>query len=179
MGRRGRSTRTGLNMSADRVYPPQGSPAAGRRDTPRLRLVGAEPPAWGRDVRADAERILRENIRAATMPQTDARWIFALDVAGQLQGGRAALLAPERRRQLVARAVRAGLRSFDANLVIAVVQEAARRGECVTSDAFGGRLAVIGPARTPTRSAGAWTMLAASLTLAGLLVLAWRALVLG
>ncbi len=166
-------------MSADRVHPPQGQSDAGRRNTPRLRLVGTDRVSRGGMFGRDADRVASENARAATMPQTDARWIFALDVAGQLQGGRAALLAPERRRQLVARAVHAGLRPFDANLVIAVVQEAARRGECVTSDAFGGRLAVIHPARPRHGAGGAWLKLAASVAVAVLAVLAMRALLLG
>jgi hypothetical protein len=39
------------------------------------------------------------------------------------------VLTHPRRRDLIAAAVGAGLREFDANLIIAVVQDAARRGE--------------------------------------------------
>lgn len=49
-----------------------------------------------------------------------------------MEGGKAALLRPERRRELFHRAEDMGLRPFDANLVIAIVQEAARRGEDAT-----------------------------------------------
>lgn len=48
-----------------------------------------------------------------------ARWVFAVQVVRTLDGGRAARLPPEKRRELVAGAVRMGLRAFDANVVIA------------------------------------------------------------
>lgn len=64
-----------------------------------------------------------------------------------MQAGRAAVLTPERRRALIAGSVGLGVKAFDANLVIAVVQSAVRAGEDplvrlrVTgpSDAKGGR----------------------------------------
>lgn len=107
----------------------------------RLRLVGG--PAV--DPRADAaraseampsprearQRIARENASAAMLPPDDARWMFAQEVASRLEGGRAALLRPADRRELVEVAGRLGVRAFDANLVIALVQDAARRGEDV------------------------------------------------
>ncbi len=63
---------------------------------------------------------------------TDVRFRFASHVARQLEGGKAAILRPERRDVLVAGAVRDGILPFDANLVIALVQDAARRGDLVT-----------------------------------------------
>lgn len=63
------------------------------------------------------------------MPAADPRLDFAALVRTSIEGGRAAILRPERRHDLMTRAHTLGLRPFDANLVIAVVQEAARRGE--------------------------------------------------
>jgi len=63
------------------------------------------------------------------LPPEDARWLFAVRVSGSLEGGKAALLTPTKRRDLIAAAVGTGLREFDANLVIAIVQDSARRGE--------------------------------------------------
>ena len=96
-----------------------------------LRLVGAEPSS-APIARRDA--IARENASAATMSPLDARWIFAVDVAASLVGGRSAVLPPEGRRRLVTRAGELGLRAFDANLVIAVVQDAAREGRALTKE---------------------------------------------
>lgn len=62
----------------------------------------------------------------------DARFRFASHVARHLEGGKAAILRPERRDLLVAGAVREGILPFDANLVIALVQDATRRGDLVT-----------------------------------------------
>ncbi|HHN78372.1 MAG TPA: hypothetical protein ENK11_06855 [Phycisphaerales bacterium] len=63
------------------------------------------------------------------MSRNDPRWVFAARVASQLEGGQAAVLRPERRERLVKTARLLGLRPFDAALVIALVQDAARRGE--------------------------------------------------
>lgn len=62
----------------------------------------------------------------------DARFRFASQVARHLEGGKAAILRPERRDHLIAGAVRDGILPFDANLVIALVQDATRRGDLVT-----------------------------------------------
>ena len=93
--------------------------------TPSLRLADREldatPPA--------ARRIIARENHAAALAADDARWLFAQHVKDSVEGGRAALLRPQVRRNLVARAEAMGLRPFDANLVIAIVQDAARRGE--------------------------------------------------
>jgi hypothetical protein len=93
--------------------------------TPSLRLADAEP-----DTTPPAARrhIAREN-HAAALAADDARWLFAQHVKDSVEGGRAALVRPQIRRNLVTRAEQMGLRPFDANLVIAIVQDAARRGE--------------------------------------------------
>lgn len=76
-----------------------------------------------------------ENRRAATLASggeeraADVRQIFALRVGQMLEGGRAAIIPPDRRRRLVDAARQAGLRPFEANLIIAIVQDSARRGQ--------------------------------------------------
>lgn len=88
-----------------------------------------------------------------TLAATDPRWVLALRAADELQGGRAALLTPERRRALLVLAGRMGLRPFDASLVIAIVQDAARAGQDPLGSLSESRLALVPsahahPART-------------------------------
>jgi hypothetical protein len=97
-----------------------------------LRLVGADDPQaleqW-RATRRAREDVIRENRLAAAQPPlepTDPRWVLAAKTYAHLQG---ATLTPERRERLMGVARKLGLRAFDANLVIAVVQDHARRGE--------------------------------------------------
>lgn len=102
-----------------------------RAQSPALRLVngGRAPRASvlpGRD--SAAGRVRSENRAAAGLDPHDARWALAVRASQMLEGGSAAILAPERRRTLIAMAVGMGLRAFDANLVIAIVQDAARCG---------------------------------------------------
>lgn len=56
---------------------------------------------------------------------TDPRWVLAIRTAEALEG---AILRPERREQLVRTGKVMGLSAFDCNLVIAIVQDQARRG---------------------------------------------------
>ena len=60
----------------------------------------------------------------------DPRWVLALRVAEQVEG---TILVPERREKLVRLGRMIGLTAFDSNLVIAIVQDQARRG-CSPSD---------------------------------------------
>jgi hypothetical protein len=76
-----------------------------------------------------ARRVTGENRLAARLDPTDARWVLALRVAADIEGGRAAILRPERRQRLMSLATRLGLRQFDAGLVIAIVQDGARTGD--------------------------------------------------
>ena len=55
---------------------------------------------------------------------TDPRWVMAVRVAEQLEG---TLLSPEQRQKLIRLGHTLGLTSFDANLIIAIVQDAAQR----------------------------------------------------
>src|SRR5438552_15296237 len=80
---------------------------------------------------------------------TDARWVLAARAAGLVQGGRAALLAPDHRRRLQALAAGMGLRDFDAALVIAIVQDAARAGLDPLGRTTQERLTLIRPVQAP------------------------------
>lgn len=126
-----------------------------------------------RDAVADARRMIEEANRessriglgprfAETLDQTrratpallgdDARWVFAVRVRREVQGGHAAIVTPESRKRLLKLANRLGLRDFDANLVIAIVQDDARThgGTLpVPSDAVRGPLNLVRPAETP------------------------------
>ncbi len=96
-----------------------------------LRLVGSSDPQtlrqWERQKSAHQE-VTRENQSAArnpTMDPTDPRWVLAVRAYAQLQGS---TLTPERRIRVLKTAEHLGLRVFDANLIIAVVQDHARSG---------------------------------------------------
>jgi hypothetical protein len=66
------------------------------------------------------------NRASADLSPHDARAILASLAARSIEGGEAAMIRPDVRRRLVARAASMGLRPFDANLVIAIVQDDAR-----------------------------------------------------
>jgi len=104
-----------------------------------LRLVGVgdspagprlnAPHAVQRDEAAARRGIAHANLDAAinhTLDPQDPRWQVALETASSLEGS---LLTFERRRKVLAFAHRVGVRPFDANLIIAAVQDRARRGE--------------------------------------------------
>jgi len=95
-------------------------------------------------------KVARANRQAAAIDAVDARWVLACRVAATLEGGRAAILRPESRDRLLSQATRLGLRQFDANLIIAIVQDSARCGEEPLGLATAERLPLIRPAHTPT-----------------------------
>lgn len=64
-------------------------------------------------------------VSATITDPTDPRWVLALRTAESLQG---TILGPEKRDRLVKIGKMMGLTAFDANLVIAIVQDQARRG---------------------------------------------------
>ncbi len=70
---------------------------------------------------ADAGPAMGKPIREAT----DPRWVLAVRTAESLEG---TVLRPEKRERLVHLGKILGLSPFDANLVIAIVQDQARRG---------------------------------------------------
>jgi hypothetical protein len=75
-----------------------------------------------------ANEVGAENRRASALSERDLRRIIAQRVAENIDGGRAGILVPERRQALVSTAQRMGMRPFDANLIIAIVQDRFRRG---------------------------------------------------
>ncbi len=115
-----------------------------------------EPPlqeATAADLLERAREIARANRAAAAMSAEDARRIFALRVFESLEAGAAGVLRPDRRRELVSAAQRLGLRAFDANLIIAIVQDDARRGETALSKRAAGLVAwVVGEERLGRRA---------------------------
>jgi hypothetical protein len=70
-----------------------------------------------------------ENAAPASMSALDPRWVLAVQVYREIEGGRAAIITPDARRRLMLVGRRLCLRPFDTSLVIAIVQDAARRGE--------------------------------------------------
>jgi hypothetical protein len=109
-------------------------PVAPRRKSvlvaaPDVRLAGRSTQKPVPPSATSAEEIAAANLHAARMSALDARWVLAVQVDRALQGGKAAIITPESRTRLLALAERVGLRPFDASLVIAVVQDAARQGE--------------------------------------------------
>ena len=98
------------------------------RAHPHLRLVGVSEASDGVAHRA-RQSVTRENHAAATNPgldPTDPRWVLAVRAYSQLQGSS---LTPTRRQRLIQTAGGMGVRPFDANLIIAIVQDHARRGK--------------------------------------------------
>ncbi len=109
--------------------------------SPVLRLVNADPIGadavmpfrdTARTARSARAEVTRENRLASldrSLDAADPRWVLAVRTAAAIEGGRAAFLPPDRRRNLNRLATRLGLRPFDASLVIAIVQDAARSAE--------------------------------------------------
>ena len=141
-------------------------PAAPLRIAP-LRLVGA--PAAGRRA-LSVPVAARFAPDARTIPEQgridaqDPRWAFAVRVAARLQGGAAAILAPEDRAALLESARRLGLRTFDASLVIAIVQDSARSGLDPLGQAAEDGLSMVRPVQTEG-GAGVGVLLACALGL--------------
>lgn len=97
----------------------------------RLRLAGADDQAsldqWRGDQNA-RQNIATENRAAAANPNlnpADPRWRVAVRAYGEMQG---TLLTPERRASVVRAAKALGVPAFQTNVIIAVVQDNARRG---------------------------------------------------
>lgn len=91
----------------------------------------------------------------------DPRWMLAVRTTHQLEGS---ILTPEKRELLIREGVDSGLTPFDANLVIAIVQEQARRGVPAVWCAIAGeeQLRMIAPPREPDTDRKARWMLRAS-----------------
>jgi hypothetical protein len=109
-----------------------------------LRLVGDNPA----DAAARSEDVHRlavedENRAASTLPAGDATRLFAMQVSESLEGGQSAILTPAKRHRLLRLGQRLGVRDFDANLVIAIVQDGARRGENIHNNLTRDRLRLV------------------------------------
>lgn len=98
--------------------------------------------------------LARETARDRTFDPTDARWQLAAEAQRALQG---AVLAFEDRRRLLALANRLGIRSFDANLILALVQDRARRGEPLEAASATIEMIPKPPARGTARDTRDWT----------------------
>lgn len=119
--------------------------APSRRETASPTLVAAR------------RSISQANVLASGMSPLDARWVFALRAAGSLEGGIAAILRPEVRRRLVTEAQGLGLRPFDANLIIAIVQDGRRSGAGGLNPEVESRLTLIqAPELVPAARPARW-----------------------
>jgi hypothetical protein len=139
------------------------------------RLAATEPRAL---------QVVRENRLAAHAgslhPQDidagDPRWVLAMQTRARLQG---ALLTPERRGELMRCGRDLGLRAFESNLVIAVMQDRARRPHAPVAaprsiGLIGVRAAPVGTVPAPPaarRSPWLASLIAAVLIAAG--IIAW------
>ncbi|MEM6391791.1 MAG: hypothetical protein AAF797_03375 [Planctomycetota bacterium] len=100
----------GLNRQAGRVLPQP-------TDTPGLRLVGDSPTSNPAPTRPASN--------PTGLTATDPRWVLAMRAGEALQGS---VLTPDRRQGLMRLASVMGLTAFDASLILAIVQDQARRG---------------------------------------------------
>ncbi|MEM1445397.1 MAG: hypothetical protein AAGF84_05030 [Planctomycetota bacterium] len=97
----------------------EAAPAEHRaRKAPRLRLVAADP-----------EQVVRPSVQptqhAPISDTTDPRWVLAVRAAEKLEGS---ILRPEHRERLLLQGKAMGLTPFDTSLILAIVQDQARRG---------------------------------------------------
>ncbi len=90
------------------------TPRTGRPRTPRLRLTNSPP-------------VIVKNAPRPTPLQgsSDPRWVLAVRTAELLQGD---ILTPECRERIIRMSRLFNLTPFDANMIIAIVQDQARRG---------------------------------------------------
>ncbi len=124
---------------------------------PQLRLVGSDDPprpAVARQ-RAAYQRVAGENRAAATnrdLNPSDPRWVLAARASTQLQGS---MLTLERRDRLMRLARQLGVRPFEANIIIAIVQDHARRGRRISEAA--GTLALVDQPGGERSAAARWS----------------------
>ncbi len=98
-------------------------------DTPPNTTTQKRRHAQSKRKDAATRDVIRE-MRKASMNQAvsadDPRWVLATKTRQELQGP---AINPDKRAKLLSLATKLGIRAFDANLVIAIVQDEARRGE--------------------------------------------------
>lgn len=139
-----------------------------------LRLVGGADPlalATWRDHQRARQDVARENHTAARSPLDpgDPRWVLAARAYSQLQG---TTLTPDRRDRVLQTARLLGVRPFDANVIIAIVQDTARRGQPL-GDAHGLIEMVPEPARRGDAGWGRWAAAILLATVANLFLIWW------
>ncbi|MEM1424229.1 MAG: hypothetical protein AAGH64_09520 [Planctomycetota bacterium] len=119
---------------------------------------------------ARADEVARANLTAATIGVDELREAFSTRIAESLEGGKSAILRPERRERLVDLGTRMGIRPFDAHLMIALTQDAARRGEVVSGSSDTEPLPTTrpGPAADPVYVLAAGALLGIALAMAGI-----------
>lgn len=117
-------------VGAGVVQPPRALPRdhTARTGVSAVRSLAAKHSAAGAVPSLAQRRAVEAENKAASMSALDPRWALAVRASSMLQGGRAAILPPESRRFLVQLGKDINLRPFDSNLVIAIVQDAARAG---------------------------------------------------
>ncbi len=150
----------------------------GPADSPALRLVDGASGGIVPERTGAAERVARENRRSVTLSALDPRWVLAVQVKRALDGGRAAVLAPEARERLLGLGARLGLRPFDTSLVIAVVQDGARQGDDPLAPDVVARLELVGGGRVMpdvlrarSRKTPLWVLLVCASVMGSLLTL--------
>ena len=111
-------SRVGLMDSALGLDAPAETPATRDRlrTRPKLRLVGADQVV---------KPAITPQQHAPITDTADPRWVLAVRTAEQLEG---TVLPPAKRERLLQVGRMLGLTPFDANLVLAIVQDQARRG---------------------------------------------------
>ena len=99
---------------------------------------------------AARQAVVRENQAAASnqsLEPTDPRWVLAAHTHSQLQG---TTLTPERRKRLLCVADLLGVRPFEANVIVAIVQDHARQGRPLGEAQA--TLALLSPPQRPRRA---------------------------
>ena len=126
-------------------------------------------------MRARRDAVARENRAAAgntKLSPTDPRWVLAVRAYSQLQGS---ALTPERRERVLETARLLGVRPFDANLIIAIAQDHARRGETLAEAAPTLSIVARPPEHQTSRTSTAlrWIAAVAAAITATLLLIRW------
>ena len=140
---------------------------------PRLRLVGGEVPHTSPLETPARELVAGENRRAARnleLQPTDPRWVLAVRASSQLQG---TALTLERRQRVMRTAQQLGVRAFDANLIIAIVQDHARRGRTLSQAAGTIALLETPSARRADRAILRWVAAVAAAVAANAFLIWW------
>jgi hypothetical protein len=148
----------------------------GLHNMDQMRAAGTPPLRLSergeRDDPAGRRAVAAENLNASLngrLSPGDPVWRLAAQAATSMHGP---VLQPEQRERLMQSARRMGVQRFDAGLVVALVQERARRG--VTLDANDPTLALLSGASDASRgkSGHAWLLWAAAAVLGAVLAAA-------